>query len=213
MPYETIRTGQHYLIVCDGLPVRSPLGRSYLTGYRLLADDLCEDLNRCGLAVGGGLSLGTLHGAYLDRGASVPRAQLANDLIARYHPRADFALDRPQEPTVEAMMLAWFGPVAGAETLHHWVQAASVRQLVSAAAAADATGSVLVAYRLLRNELPAPRLAAGVRKYDRDRGYGVNELTLILEKVRRYAQVPDEPELLASIVPDRDGSAALSDAG
>ena len=206
MPYEAIRTGQHYLIVCDGFPVRSPLGRSYLTGYRLLAEDLCEDLNRYGLAFDGGISLGTLHGAYLDRGASQPRAQLVGDVVRRYDRRVDFALERPQEATVEAMMSAWFGPVVGQDTLRAWAHAASVRQLVSVVACAVATGSVLVAYRLLRNELPAARLAAGVRKYDRDRGFGVGELTLVLEKIRRYAQVPDEPELLAGTPPDQGSS-------
>jgi hypothetical protein len=197
MPYESRRTGQYYLIVCNGRAVRSPLSRQYLTGYRLLADDLCEDLNRSGLPDAGTVSLGALHATYLDRGANVPRTQLESDVLTRYDRMLDFALHRPQERTVEAMMSAWFGPVVPHDTLRAWLRRLSVRQLVSALETADATGSVLVAYRLLRNELTAPRLAAGVRKYDRDRGYGVSELTLILEQVRRYAQVPEEPELIA----------------
>jgi len=197
MYYEAIRTGQYYAIVCDGVPVRSALGRAYLTGYRLLADDLCDDLKLCGLPAAGSASLAALHSNYLDHGANVPRGQLESDVLTRYDRALDFALDRPQERTTQAMMSAWFGPVASLEAFSAWLHAASVRQLVSMIMAIEVSGSALVAYRLLRGELPAPRLAAGVRKYDRAPGYGVTELTLILEKVRRYAQVPEEPELIA----------------
>lgn len=203
--YESIRTGRHYAIMRDGQPVRSPLGKPYLTGYRLLADDLCEDLTRFGPPAAGEVSLVALHAAYLDYGGNVLRGQLENAVLARYDRVLDFALDRPQEPSAQAMMAAWFGPVVPHDALVAWLRAASVRQLVSMSVVADLTGSVLIGYRLLRGELPAPRLAAGVRKYGRDRGQSASELTLILEKVRRYAQVPEEAELLAGTPPDLGG--------
>jgi hypothetical protein len=197
--YELVRTGQYYAIVCDGQPVRSPLGKPYLTGYRLLAEDLCEDLKRFGLCGSGTISVLTLHDAYLDYGANVPRAQLESELLTRYDPATDFALDRPKDRTAEAVMTTWFGPAAPPEALSAWLRAASVRRLVSMVVAADVTDSVLVAHRLLRSELPAGRLAAGVRKWDRGWGHPVSELTLILEKIRRYAQVPEEMDLLTGI--------------
>jgi hypothetical protein len=64
--------------------------------------------------------------------------------------------------------------------------------------AASVSCSVLVAHRLLRGELPATRLAAGMRKWERPGADDVAELTLTLDNIRRYAQAPDEPELIAA---------------
>jgi len=191
--YKLIRAGQYYSIVHDERPVRSPLGRPYLTGFRLLAEDLCEDLNRFGLSGSGA----TLHAAYLDHGWNAPRTHRESWLLMRYDPALDFALDRPQDRIAAAMMTAWFGPVTPPEELSAWVRAASLRQLVSMVVAADVSRSVLVAQRLLRDELPATRLAAGLRKWQRASA-DVAELTLTLESIQRYAQAPDEPELIAA---------------
>jgi hypothetical protein len=194
--YEVVRTGAYYAIVCGGQPVHSPLGKPYSTGYRLLAEDLCEELNRFGPSGSGTISLLTLHDVYLDYSANVPRAQLESELLMRYDPALDFALDRPQDRTAEAVMTTWFGRVAPPEALSAWLRAASVRQVASTVVAADVAGSVLVAYRLLRSDLPASRLAAGVCKWEGGWGYAVNELTPILQMIRGYAQVPEEMELL-----------------
>jgi hypothetical protein len=198
--YEVVRNGEYYAIACKGEPLRSPLGNPYLTGFRLLADDLCEDANRFGPSACGAISLVTLHAVYLDYGANVPRRLLASDLLSRYHPAVDFALDRPQDRAAQAMLTAWFGPVVLGERLGAWLQLATLRQLVSMTVAADVTGSALIGYRVLVGELPASRLAAGVRKWGCGRPHSVEALTAILEKARRYAQVPDEPELLVACV-------------
>jgi hypothetical protein len=192
--YKLVRAGQYYAIVHDERPMRSPLGRPYLTGFRLLAEDLCEDLNRFG-PFGSGA---TLHAAYLDYGRKAPRTHRESWLLMRYDPALDFALDRPQDCTGAAMMTAWFGPVISLEKLSAWLRAASLRQLVSMVVAASVSCSVLVAHRLLRGELPATRLAAGMRKWERPGADDVAELTLTLDNIRRYAQAPDEPELIAA---------------
>jgi len=202
--YEAVRAGRYYVIACHGHPVRSPLGKPYATGYRLLAEDLREELDRFGLPAAGAVSLAALHASYLDYGGNVPRGQLESDLLMRYDRVLDFALDRPQERTAQAMMAAWFRPMPSRDALSAWLRSASVRELVSGVVAADVTGSVLIAFRLLRGELAAARLAAGVCKYHRNRGRGVSELASILETVRRYAQVPEERELLAGFQPRLD---------
>jgi hypothetical protein len=196
--YEVVRTGQYYAIVSDGKPVRSPLGKPHFTAFRWLAEDLRDDFNRFGPSPPGAISLVTLHSAYLDYAANVPRRLLESDLLSRYDPVMDFALDRPQDRTAEAMLTVWFGPVLPCEQLSAWLRAASTRQLVSMTMAADVTGSALIAYRVLAGELPASRLAAGVRKWGCGRPHTVEALTAILERVRRYAQVPDEAELLVA---------------
>jgi len=38
----------------------------------------------------------------------------------RYDPALDFALDRPQDRTAEAVMTTWFGRVAPPEALSAW---------------------------------------------------------------------------------------------
>jgi hypothetical protein len=207
--YQVVRTGQYYAIVGQGQPVRSPLGRAYLTAFRLLADDLCGDINRYGPSAWGAVSLVTLHATYLDYGANVPRRLLQNDLLARYDPAVDFALDRRGDRTAQAMFTAWFGPVVPGEQLAAWLRAASVRQLVSMTVAADVTGSALIGYRVLHGELPASRLAAGVRKWGCGSPHTVEALTGILERVKCYAQVPDEPELLTA----QDGVGSVLGAG
>jgi hypothetical protein len=198
--YEVVRTGQYYAIACDGQPVHSPLGKPYFTAFQLLADDLCDDVNRFGPSPSGAISLVTLHAAYLDYAANVPRRLLESDLLSRYDPALDFALDRPQDRTAQAMLTVWFGPVVPCEQLSAWLWVASTRQLVSMTVAADVTGSALIGYRVLVGELPASRLAAGVRKWGCGRPHTVEALTAILERVRRYAQVPDEPELLGAFM-------------
>ncbi|HEU5284288.1 MAG TPA: hypothetical protein VFU53_10775 [Burkholderiales bacterium] len=207
--YEVVHTGQYYLIVGQGQPVRSPLGRAFLTAFRLLADDLCDDVNRYGPSAWGTSSLVTLHATYLDYGANVPRRLLENDLLARYDPAVDFALDRRGDRTAQAVFTAWFGPVAPCEQLGAWLRAASTRQLVSMTVAADVTGSAFIGYRVLHGELTASRLAAGVRKWDCSSPHTVEALTGILERVKRYAQVPDEPELLTA----EDGVGCVLGAG
>lgn len=192
--YKLTPAGPYYAIVYDDGPVRSPLGRPYLTGFRLLAEDLCEDLNRFGSSGSGA----TLHAAYLDHGSNVPRTRRESWLLMRYTPALDFALDRPEDRTAAAMMTAWFGPVTPPERLSAWLRAVSLRELVSMVVATDVARSVLVAHRLLRDELPATRLAAGLRKWERAAASAVAELTLTLENIRRYAQAPDEPELIAA---------------
>lgn len=192
--YDLIRAGHYYAIVCDRQPVRSPLGRPYLTGFRLLAEDLCEDLNRFG-AHGSGAAL---HATYLDHGRTAARSRRERWLLMRYDAALDFALARPQDRTADAMMTAWFGPVTPPEKLSAWLHTASLRQLVSMTVATDVARSVLIAHRLLRGELAATRLAAGLRKWDRAASSAVAELTLTLENIRRYAQAPDEPELIAA---------------
>ena len=196
--YEVVRTGQYYAIVCDGKPVRSPLGKPHFTAFRWLAEDLRDDFNRFGPSPPGAISLVTLHSAYLDYAANVPRRLLESDLLSRYDPAMDFALDRPQDRTAEAMLTVWFGPVLPCEQLSAWLRAASTRQLVSMTMAADVTSSALIAYRVMAGELPASRLAAGVRKWGCGRPHTVEALTAILERVRRYAEVPDETELLVA---------------
>jgi hypothetical protein len=44
--YQVMRSGQRYTVVHDGEPARSALGQPFTTAYRLLADDLCGELNR-----------------------------------------------------------------------------------------------------------------------------------------------------------------------
>jgi hypothetical protein len=192
--YKLTQAGHYYAIVYDDGPVRSPLGRPYLTGFQPLAEDLCEDLNRFGPSGSGA----TLHAVYLDHGRSVSQTRWESWLLMRYHPALDFALDRPQDRTAAAMMTAWFGPVTPPERLSAWLRAASLRELVSMVVATDVARSVLVAHRLLRGELPATRLAAGLCKWERAAASAVAELTLTLDNIRRYAQAPDEPELIAA---------------
>jgi hypothetical protein len=55
--------------------------------------------------------------------------------------------------------------------------------------------SVRVGYRLLRGEIPAPTLATGVRKYGRPRSHSADDLIGVLERIKCYGLVPEEPDL------------------
>jgi len=193
--HEVVRSGMHYTVMSDGEPARSTLGLPLVTAYRLLAEDLCGAFNGVGPSPDADASLVALHSTYLDCCALVPRPELETNLLARYDVGVDVALNRPANPLTQALMAVWFGPVENKRVLAAWLGAASMRQLVSMQVCTSVVSSVLVPYRLLRAEIPASTLAAGLRKY---RGAGrrsVDDLTVLLERVRRYATVPDEPDL------------------
>lgn len=193
--YEVVRTSQHYTVVCDGEPARSTLGALLVTAYRPLAEDLCGEINRLGPSPGIDASLVALHSGYLNCSARMPREQLEGELLALYDAGKDIAVHRPADVLGQALMTAWFGPVESKRVVAAWLAAASLRQLASMQVCAGVVPSVLVAYRLLRAEIPAPTLAAGVRKYGHAGGRSVDALTMLLERVKRYAMVPEEPEL------------------
>jgi len=191
--YQLVRAGQAYLLVCNGEPVRSALGRPITTVYRLLAEDLCGEFNRRGPSPRMDASLGTLHSTYLDCLVFMPREELEHKLLARYDALLDVALNRPADVLGHALMTAWFGPVESKRAVAAWLANAPLRQLVSAHVGSGVVSSVLVAYRLLRVELPAATLAAGLHKYGHTGGRNVDELTDALERVKRYGMVPEEP--------------------
>ena len=187
-----------FQIVCDRDPVRTPMGKPYITTHQELAEELCHDFEQYGDDPQTRTCLMRLHACYLEYGGIVPRRILEEDLLVQYDPALDVALARPAtEGAAPTTVVAWFGPVEPRTAMRDWLRSRSVRQLIALLVCTATFSSVLVGYRLLRGEISPQTLAAGLRKYGYSGSWAVTDPMAALRTIKSYAQLPDEPELLA----------------
>lgn len=209
-----------YVLMNGRKRVSTPAGKLFNAPNERLASLICEDMRQYGTQVLGPLSYVILHATYLDFGLRVPKPELIKNVLARYTPERDIAFGQlsrfnslfsihkidtnPEENGLIIDPMLFFGPSTHSSVIRNWLETQPVRILCSMQVCGTTFSSVLVGYRLLRNDVPLPTstLAKGIVRY----GYSIHSSLLNkrspkdtearieawLEKIKNYASFPDE---------------------
>jgi hypothetical protein len=200
--------------------VSTPAGKLFSTSNEELASLICDDMNHYGTQLMGSLSYVILHATYLDFGLPNPKPEMIKRVLIGYTPERDIAFGKLSkfdslfpihkigsnleetgkivDPTL------YFGPSEDLSAIQNWLESQTTRVICAIQVCGSTFSSILVGYRLLRNDvnIPVSTLAQGVVRYSRtihsfllNRRSPKNTEVRIeawLEKIKNYASFPDE---------------------